>query len=72
MPIVAMNRMMSGWLTSGRSTTRSIATASASMTKSVSGRASSAGTPRSCRPTSVSAANTTMMPCAKLKMRDDL
>ena len=25
MPIVAMNRMMSGWLTSGRSTTRSIA-----------------------------------------------
>ena len=32
MPIVAMNRMMSGWLTSGRSTTRSMATASMNMT----------------------------------------
>ena len=42
------------------------------MTPSVNGTASSAGTPFSCRPTSVSAANTTMMPCAKLKMRDDL
>ena len=72
MPIVAMNRMMSGWLTSGRSTTRSMATARRNMTPSVSGTASSAGTPFSCRPTSVSAANTTMMPCAKLKMRDDL
>ena len=72
MPIVAMNRMMSGWLTSGLSTTRSMATASTNMTSSVSGTASSAGTPFSCRPTSVSAAKTTMMPCAKLKMREDL
>ena len=32
MPMVAMNRMMSGWLTSGRSTTRSMATASRNMT----------------------------------------
>ena len=72
MPMVAMNRMMSGWLTSGRSTTRSMLQASMYMTTSVSGNASQAGTPRSYRPTSVSAAKTTMMPCAKLKMRDDL
>ena len=45
MPMVAMNRMMSGWLTSGRSTTRSMATARMNMISSVSGRASSAGTP---------------------------
>ncbi len=71
MPIVAMNRMMSGWLTSGRSTTRSIATARPSITASVPATAIQAGHPISCRPTSVSAANTTMMPCAKLKIRDE-
>ena len=71
MPIVAMNRMMSGWPTSGRSTTRSTTTARTNMTPSVSATETQAGTPASCRPTSVSAANTTMMPCAKLKMREE-
>jgi hypothetical protein len=71
MPIVAMNRMMSGCPTSGRSTTRSTVQASANITPSVPATAIQAGMPISCRPTSVSAANTTMMPCAKLKIRDE-
>ena len=67
-----MNRMMSGWLTSGRSTTRSTAEASTNMTTMVSASATKAGRPASCRPTSVSAANTTMMPCAKLNTPEAL
>ncbi len=72
MPIVAMNRMMSGWFTSGRSTSRSMPIANMYMTTSVSGTARSAGTPLAWKPISVSAAKTTMIPCAKLKMREDL
>ena len=45
MPKVAMNRMMSGWLTSGRSTTRSTAKASTNITTMVSASATKAGTP---------------------------
>ena len=71
-PNVAINRMMSGWLTSGRSTSRSMAAASAYMTATVRMSAIQAGTPFSCRPTSVSAANTIMMPCAKLKTPEAL
>ena len=67
-----MNRMMSGWLTSGRNTTRSTATASRNITTRVSASATQAGTPFSYRPTSVSAANTTMMPWAKLNTPDAL
>ena len=67
-----MNRMMSAWLTSGRSTKRSIATASNNMTPIVSASARKAGTPCAYRPTSVSAANTTMMPCAKLNTPEAL
>ena len=67
-----MNRMMSGWLTSGRSTTRSTATASTNITPTASTSARSAGTPFSCRPTRVSAANTTMIPCAKLNTPEAL
>ena len=52
--------------------TRSTLTASAYMTASVSSRATKAGTPISCRPTSVSAANTTMMPWAKLNTPEAL
>ena len=44
-------------------------TASANITASVSATLIHAGIPSACSPTSVSAANTTMMPCAKLKMR---
>ncbi len=71
-PNVAMNSTMSGWLTSGRSTTRSMQSASTSMTPIASSRASGAGTPRSVRPTRVRAANTTMMPWAKLNTPDAL
>ncbi len=70
-PIVAMKRMMSGWLMSGRSTTRSIPTARRNITTSVPAKATQAGSPRAWSPTSVSAAKTTMMPCAKLKMREE-
>ena len=61
-----MNRIMSDWLTSGRSIRRSTPNASTNITTTVSASARKAGTPCSCRPTSVSAANTTMMPWAKL------
>ena len=67
-----MNRMMSGWFTSGRSTTRSTAIASTSITPTASTSATSAGTPFSCRPTRVRAANTTMIPCAKLNTPEAL
>ena len=69
-----MNRMMSGWLTSGRRISRSTAKASTNITAMVSAeRDETAGTPCSqCRPTSVSAANTTMMPCAKLNTPEAL
>ena len=47
MPKVAMNRMMSGWLTSGRSTARSMVQASTNITAMVSASAMKAGTPAS-------------------------
>src|SRR6266542_4395433 len=71
-PMVAMNRMMYSWLTSGRNTTRSMAKASAVITAIVSTRASSTGTPRSMSPTSVSAAKSTITPWAKLKTPEAL
>src|SRR3989454_5609994 len=71
-PIVAMNRMMCAWLTSGRSTSRSIAKARATMTAAVSTSATTTGAPRSISPTSVSAANSTMTPWAKLNTPEAL
>jgi hypothetical protein len=71
-PKVAMKRMMSGWFTRGRSTTRSIVTASRNMTPSDRITASQAGTPFSWRPTRVRAENTTMIPCAKLNTPEAL
>ena len=71
-PMVAMNRMIGSWLTRGRSTTRSMAKASAIMTPMVSARATSTGTPRSISPTRVSAAKSTITPWAKLKTPEAL
>src|SRR5215470_11270512 len=71
-PIVAMKRMMCAWLTSGRSTTRSIAKASATMTTVVRPSATRTGAPRSSSPTRVSAANSTITPWAKLKTPEAL
>src|SRR2546426_2566008 len=71
-PMVAMNRMMAAWLTSGRRTTRSMARASAIITPIVSASAIATGTPRSIRPTRVSAAKSTITPWAKLKTPDAL
>ena len=50
-PIVAMNSVICGWLTSGRSTTRSITRPSTIMTTSVAGTASHGDRPSSSRPT---------------------
>src|SRR5262245_46850942 len=71
-PMVAMNRMMCSWFTSGRSTTRSMAKASATMTMTVRRSATGTGAPFSIRPTRVSAAKSTMTPCAKLKTPEAL
>src|SRR6185369_11302967 len=71
-PIVAMNRMMCSWLTSGRSTSRSMANARATITSMVRIRAMGTGTPRSSKPTSVRAANSTITPWAKLNTPDAL
>ena len=61
-----MNNVIGGWLTSGRSTVRSTATPSATMTTSVINSASGNAMPRSTRLTKVSAANSSIAPCAKL------
>src|SRR5881628_697858 len=71
-PMVAMNRMMAAWLTSGRRTTRSMATASATIMPIVRASAMATGTPRSIKPTRVSAAKSTITPWAKLKTPDAL
>src|SRR5437867_947388 len=71
-PIVAMNRMMCSWLTSGRSTSRSMAKASATITAVVRTSARATGTPRSISPTNVSAANSTITPWAKLNTPEAL
>src|SRR5436190_387086 len=71
-PMVAMNRMIGSWLTSGRSTTRSMTYASAIMVSAVSARAATTGTPRSIRPTSVRAEKSTMTPWAKLNTPEAL
>src|SRR4030095_5993627 len=71
-PIVAMNRMMCAWLTSGRSTSRSIAKASATITAVVNASATTTGAPRSRSPTRVSAAKSTITPWAKLNTPEAL
>src|SRR6266545_6178486 len=71
-PMVAMNRMMYSWLTSGRSTMRSMAKASATITSMVRTSAMAVGTPRSISPTRVRAAKSTMTPWAKLKTPEAL
>src|SRR5882672_1825365 len=71
-PMVAMNRMMCSWLTSGRRTTRSMAKASRIITPIVSTSATGTGMPRSMRPTSVRAAKSTITPWAKLKTPEAL
>ncbi len=50
-PMVAMKSVIWGWLTSGRSTTRSMMSASTTITASVAGSAAIAGSPFSSRPT---------------------
>ena len=70
--MVAMNRMMPSWLIRWRSIIRSISIANNTMTMAVTMSASNTGTPRSIRPTKVSAANSTIAPWAKLKTPEAL
>src|SRR4029450_85310 len=71
-PIVAMKRMIAGWFTSGRSTTRSMPKASATITATVARSATNTGSPFSVRPTRVRAANSTITPWAKLNTPEAL
>ena len=71
-PIVAMNSVICGWLTSGRSTIRSVRRPSAIIATSVSANAIQKCRPISTSPTKVSAAKKTIAPCAKLKTPDAL
>src|SRR5215831_7197326 len=71
-PMVAMNRMMCSWFTSGRRTTRSMAKAMAIMTRMVRARATGTCAPFSISPTRVRAAKSTITPWAKLKTPEAL
>ncbi len=71
-PIVAMNSVICGWLTSGRSTNRSTMSASTIITASVARTARRGGIPCSSSPTYVSAAKNTIALCAKLNTPDAL
>ena len=63
MPMVAMNRMIGAWLTSGRSTIRSMTKASTTMTATVIANASQGLSPTSSiSPAKNSAANSTIAP----------
>src|SRR5437879_9134059 len=70
--MVAMNRMIASWFTSGRSTTRSMRKARPTITAIVTMSATATGTPRSISPTSVRAEKSTMTPWAKLKTPEAL
>ena len=73
MPIVAMNRMIGAWLTSGRRTMRSITSASTIMMAMVMAKASHGLRPKSSiSPAKNSTANSTMAPWAKLNTPDAL
>ena len=78
MPIVAMNRMIPSWLTSGRSTSRSMAKATTAMTAPATEGGDQRQAERQAiareleRRTSVSAANSTIAPWAKLNTPDAL
>jgi len=67
-----MKRMIGSWLTSGRSMKRSIKKAMAIIASAATRKDAQIGRPRSSKPTKVSAAKSTMVPCAKLNTPDAL
>ncbi len=67
-----MNSVICGWLTSGRSTRRSIAIPSTTITASVTTSATQKFMPCSTSETKVSAAKNTIAPCAKLNTPEAL
>jgi len=69
---VAMNSVICGWFTSGRSTMRSVARPSTIIAASVATSASQKLSPISCKPTKVAAAKNTIAPCAKLNTPEAL
>ena len=70
--MVAIKSMISGWLTRGLKTSLSTEKANTYITNIVMGSAIYAGIPFSWSPTRVNAANTTIIPCAKLNTPDAL
>ncbi len=72
MPMVAMKRMMSGWFTSGRSNHALDGGGQRQHDEERQREGKPGRHAAFVEPDSVSAAKTTMMPCAKLKMREDL
>ncbi len=67
-----MNSEIGGWLTSGRSTKRSVTMPNTIMMTSASTSATPNGAPFARMPTNDSAAKYTIAPCAKLKTPDAL
>jgi hypothetical protein len=70
--MVAMNSVMGGWLTSLRSTKRSVARPTRIITTKAPMMAAHIGMPLSIRPTTASAAKYTIAPCAKLNTPEAL
>ncbi len=70
--MVAMNSVICGWLTSGRSTTRSIAMPSSDHHRQRDHQREPEVQPRSTSETKVSAAKNTIAPCAKLNTPEAL
>ena len=71
-PIVAISRVSSRWPSNGRSTSRSVAMPTTTMTPIAMGTAIHIGTPNSMTPTSVMAAKNTNEACAKLNTDEAL
>ena len=69
---MAMKRVIAGWLTSGRRTTRSIAKARTTITVRVAAIASQKFIPFSVMPAKTSAAKKTIAPCAKFSTPEAL
>ena len=71
-PIVAISSVSSLWLTSGRSTKRSVAMPTSTITPMATGSAAQNGNPFSMKPTKVRTAKNTIAPCAKLNTDEAL
>ena len=69
---MAISSVSSLWLTSGRSTKRSVAMPTSTIRPTVTGSAAQNGSPSSMKPTKDSTAKNTIAPCAKLNTDEAL